>query len=128
MGILTIMVCGILGLAIMGAIILLPLRLRFARALRKKTDQELAQSVFRYEDLYFATIGEGHPDVVAFRDFVQQKNLSGIRKHWSKFRRTFMRLEREAGHRGRPLIMEYYNWYEMSLRELSRRRTVQGLV
>jgi len=117
------LICGVLGIAALGAVLLVPLRLKFVRELRQKTKDELERLAFRYEEEYFSYIGSNHPEVVAFRRLTEQKDLQGIRKRWAELSSSFIRLEKNAGRRGRPLIMDYYNWHELVLRELNRRGT-----
>lgn len=123
MEVLIAVTCGIIGILVLGAVLLLPLKIKFARELRQKTQHELEQLAFRYEDDYFNYIGSEHPEVIAFRTLTEQKDLQGIRKRWNQLSSSFVTLEKKAGHRGRPLIMEYYHWYELVLRELDRRGT-----
>lgn len=123
MEVLIAVTCGIIGILVLGAVLLLPLRIKFARELRQKTHHELEQLAFRYEDDYFNYIGSEHPEVIAFRTLTEHKDLQGIRKRWNQLSSSFVKLEKKAGHRGRPLIMDYYHWYELVLRELDRRGT-----
>jgi hypothetical protein len=117
--------CGVIAITLLGAVILVPLRLRHVRELQALADSELERRAFRYEKTYFLSIGVDHPDTVAFKHFIETKNLSELRANWGRLSRVFRRLERKAGHRGRPLIMEYYNSYELVLAELSRRRRLK---
>lgn len=112
---------GLLIFLVLMALSMLPLRLATTRKLRRMTRDELERSVFRYADGYFRFIGPEHPDVQAFKRLVEARDLAGIRDNWSRLSRSFERLERQAGYRGRPLIMDYYDWYELDLRELARR-------
>jgi hypothetical protein len=121
MEVLIAVACGALGILLLSVVLVLPLRIRFVRELRRKSRQDLERSVFRYENEYFSYIGAEHPEVERFRALTEQKDLQGIRRDWNKLSRLFVTLERKAGHRGRPLIMDYYNWYELELRELNRR-------
>jgi hypothetical protein len=118
-------VCGVFGIALLGAVILLPVRYRFASELKRKSTDELEQIVFRYEPDYFDYLGSEEADVAKFREITATKNLNELRKNWKKLARSFMKLERKAGHKGRPLIMDYYNWHEMAIGELNRRNTYQ---
>lgn len=114
--------CGIVGVFALGMVLLLPLRIKFTRELRRKTRYELEQMVYRYEPEYFSYIGNHNAEVIVFKTLIEQRDLQGIRKSWRNLSRSFLKLERKAGHRGRPLIMEYYCWYELSIRELNSRR------
>jgi hypothetical protein len=123
--ILTIVV-GAAFIWAIGSILLLPIRMREVKELRGITDVELRQRAFFYAREYFATIGEDDPDVVAFRQLVEREDLDGIRKNWKRLCAAFGRLERKSGHRGRPLILDYYLWYELALAELARRTRLQS--
>jgi hypothetical protein len=113
--------CGVIGVGLLSACILLPLRHRQTRILRALSDEDLRLRVFRFEPNYFDYIGLDHPDVVEFRDLVSTRNLSRLRKRWGSLQRSFQRLERRAGRTGRPFILEHYCWYELDLKELARR-------
>jgi hypothetical protein len=117
--------CGVAGIALLGSVLLVPLRLRFVRELRVLPDSDLERRAFRFEETYFQSIGVDHPDVLTFKHLIETADLSELRSNWGRLSRAFMRLERRAGHRGRPLIMEYYNWYELVLAELARRRRLK---
>src|SRR5262249_32764559 len=90
--------------------------------LQDLSDDELAARVFRFEPRYFDYIGRGEPPVVEFRRLVDTRDIRGIASRWGALSRSFTRLERRIGHRGRPLILKYYFWYELACRELMRRR------
>jgi hypothetical protein len=81
----------------------------------------LEARVFNFELDYFSFIGLEHPDVIAFKRLVDSRDLLAIRALWPRLVKSFRRLEHLAGHRGRPLIMDYYEGYEMTLAELTRR-------
>lgn len=59
--------------------------------------------------------------MLAFKRLIEARNLGELRANWGRISRAFLLLERKAGHRGRPLILDYYNWYELVLAELARR-------
>lgn len=82
---------------------------------------ELEQQVFRYERSYFRGLGEGHPDVMEFRRLVEQRDLRGLRLNWGRLQESFLRLELAAGHRGRPLLMDFYFTTSEHLVELCKR-------
>lgn len=103
----TALACGLLGICVMSALFLIPVRRRLAKELRAATDAEVRGRVFRYEREYFQVLGENHPDVAAFRGLVEGEYLDGIRANWRRLSKSFLRLERESGHHGRPLIMDY---------------------
>jgi hypothetical protein len=119
--VLIVIGCGLAGIALIGAAILAPLRRRARLLLRALSNDELATRVFRYEPQYFAYIGQGQPAVVEFQELVRDRDVQRIAARWPSLQRSFRRLERRVGHRGRPLIFEYYNWYELEYRELIRR-------
>jgi hypothetical protein len=83
----------------------------------------LHNTVFRYESDYFAYLGEHHSEVQRFRSAVVKRDLSELRGAWDNLKLRVHILEREAGHTGRPLIMDYYFWYEYDIEELERRAT-----
>ncbi len=116
-------ICGVLGIAALGAVLLLPLRYKFTAALKRKSREELEEMVFRFETEYVDYLGLENEDVVKFKTLVDTKNITELRKNWKKLRRSFHALERKAGHSGRPLIMDYYNWYELEIKELYGRIT-----
>jgi hypothetical protein len=118
--------CGIVGIALLGSIILIPLQLSFVRQLRDLTDTELESRAFRFEDAYFVSVGMADPEVLIFRNLIETESLGEPRAKWRQLRRAFMRLERKRGHRGHPLLMEYYNGYELVLAELARRSRSQN--
>jgi hypothetical protein len=103
------------------AVLVLPFRVRFARELKRKSRLELEAMALRYEDDYFGFIGHDHPDVVTLKQLIAKKDIEGLRSNWPRLSRAFVRLERKAGHTGRPLIMDYYNWHEIVLKQLSSR-------
>ena len=119
--------CGIGALALLSAGILLAPRLRHRAILRNLSDEELKARVFRFEPRYFDYIGSGDAAVLEFRRLVDTRDLRGIKARWESLQRSFLRLERRAGHRGRPLVLEYYNLYELGYRELMRRRRIRLL-
>lgn len=121
MDLLIPLILGILGVLVLMELSILPLRRATVKELRQKTREELEQLVFQYEKDYFEFIGHDHPDVIAFKKLLEARDLHGIRKSWRKLSRTFRGLEHKAGYSGRPLIMDYYFWYELYLKELARR-------
>ena len=122
MDLLIPLILGLLGALVVASLSMLPLRRATVKELRQKTREELEQSVFRYEQGYFDFIGRDHPDVIAFKKLLESRDLHGIRKSWRKLSSTFRGLEHKAGYSGRPLIMDYYHWYELDLKELARRK------
>lgn len=92
------------------------------RVVREFSDEELEQGAFEYVREYFEFIGHEHDAVQEFRRLTEARDLDGLRKRWRKISRQFERLERAAGHTGRPLILDYYGIYRAVLSEHSRRR------
>lgn len=113
---------GIVAIAIFWAVVPFLLKLKVSRELSRKTRLELEESILRYERDYFDYIGHEHPDVIAFKKLVETKNIKGIQEDWSRLSTSFVRLETEAGWRGRPLIMDYYYSHEEILAALAKRR------
>lgn len=97
------------------------LRVRHTETLRNLTDEELAARVFRFEPRYFNCIGPGDPTVLEFQRLIETRDLQGIGSRWRSLARSFQRLERRVGRRGRPLILDYYCWYDLDYAELLRR-------
>ena len=114
---------AIVAIAILGAIVTLLLKLTLSRELSQKARLELERSILRYERDYFDYIGHERPDVIAFKNLVETKDLKGIQEHWSRLSNSFVRLETKAGWRGRPLIMDYYYSYEETLAALAKHGT-----
>src|SRR5215218_4307867 len=92
---------------------MLPLRRRTLAQLRGMSTEELEKQVFMYPSGYFAYIGEGDPAVIRFREIVEARDLSALSREWRSLERTFRGLEHKAGHSGRPLIMDYFFWYDL---------------
>jgi hypothetical protein len=113
---------GVGALALLTLCIHQSLRLRQKVILRNLSDEELNARVFRFEPRYFDYIGSGDAAVLEFRRLVDTRDVRGIKARWASLQRSFLRLERRAGHKGRPLVLKYYNWYELGYRELMRRR------
>jgi hypothetical protein len=114
---------AIVSIALLGAIVKLLLKLILSRELSHKTRLELEKSILRYERDYFDYIGHEHPDVIAFKNLVETKDIKGIQEHWSRLSNSFLRLETKAGWRGRPLILDYYFSYEETLAALAQHET-----
>jgi hypothetical protein len=94
---------------------------KYARQLKSRSLADLEEMVYRYEAEYFKFIGESNASVLEFRQAIENKDISALIKNWITFRSNFQGLEREAGHDGRPLIMDYYYTYEQELNELYKR-------
>jgi hypothetical protein len=128
MELLIALACGAAGIALLGACLIVPLRLRAKSTLRALSDEALATRVFRFETSYFDYIDMGRADdaVIEFRALVQARDVRGIAHRWRSLYRSFTRLERKVGYRGRPLLLDYYFWYELDYRELIRRMRHRG--
>lgn len=118
---LVVVICGVMGVSILEAILLLPLRYKFIAELKRKDRKELENLVFRFETEYFDYLGCENEDVIRFKALVDARDVSELLRSWEKFNRSFKALERRIGHGGRPLIMDYYNWYELEIKELYKR-------
>jgi hypothetical protein len=88
---------------------------------RRTTTAELERAVLDVPLEYFEYIGLQRPSVVRFRELVERKELSQLYQEWPKLEKDFRAGEREAGHQGRPLIMDYLLDYRAYVRELMRR-------
>jgi hypothetical protein len=122
MEILTALIAGVLGVAILSWFLLAPLTQKQKKEIRQITNEELGAEVFRYEKDYFSFIGEQEPEVKEYKNLIERRDFDAIRRNWRRLSGAFVGLERKAGHSGRPLIMDYYLWYEISLKEMKRRR------
>ena len=116
------------GLFITGSLICTPfiafeyfLNRRITKRLTTLSLEELENETFSYPAEYFEEIGENDAAVIRYRDLVTRKDLEGLTKEWSGLYNRFRELERLSGHRGRPLIMEYFLNHEIWIRALSRR-------
>jgi len=87
----------VVAMILLLAIVTLVIKLIVSRELGQKTRSELEQSILRYEQDYFDYIGHEHPDVIAFKDLVETKDIEGIQEHWSRLNTSFVRLETKAG-------------------------------
>jgi hypothetical protein len=112
---------GIVGLFVLSTVILWPFKRKYAAELRQKSKIELENMAFCYADDYFSFIGHDHPEVLQFKELIRHKDLKKLKSDWGRLNRAFRKLERKAGHSGRPLIMDYYCWHEMVFRELEKR-------
>ena len=88
---------------------------------RRKTTVELERVVLDVPMEYFEFIGLQRPSVVRFRELVERKELPLLYREWPALEKDFRRGEREAGHEGRTLIMDYFLDYRVYVRELMRR-------
>ena len=122
MDFLALIICGLLGIALLSFVILYPLRLRFKAMLKRMSTEELEAMAYKYEQIYFLPLGEGNKSVQEFKDLVEKKDLEALIKNWKRLSRSFRKLEIAAGHTGRPAFMEYYDRHELVLQELRRRK------
>ena len=102
--------------------------LRFSKMLRRMSTQEIERLAFGYEEPYFSLLGQGHESVTRFREMIEARDLPAIRANWAHLSRSFRKLERLAGHSGRPLILDYYCYYTLVLREMARRQNVGNVI
>ena len=121
MEILVGIACGIIGLILLGTFLLAPLKYKCWKEIRNKEKAELQKEVFKFIDEYFSFIGYQNPEVHEFRELINKKDLGGIQANWKRLSKSFVAYERKAGHTGRPLILDYYCWYEMWVNELRKR-------
>lgn len=77
--------------------------------------------VFRIEDEYFDFIGKDHSSVKKFKSIIEKKDIGTLSKNWDDLSRKFRKLELNAGHKGRSLIMGYYLDYAQALKVLNQR-------
>ncbi len=104
-----------------------PLKRKVKKELKALSTESLKKAVFRYEKDYFKEINENDPAVVRFREIIEKQDILALRKEWPKLSGRFGQLEREAGHQGRPLMLDYYCWYELDIDVLRKRmRKLRG--
>jgi hypothetical protein len=118
------MLPGLIAAVVLIALVplsLLPFRIATVRRLRRMTREELERSVYSFHEGYFYRLGLDHPDVQTFRKLVETRDLRGLRREWRRLGSSFQRLEQKAGHHDRPLLLDFYDSYELFLRELARR-------
>ena len=82
---------------------------------------DLKNETFIYPNDYFKFIGENDPSVIMFRNLIEKNDIPTLKKQWPGLSNRFRKLEIIAGHRGRPLIMDYFLWYDLNLKILSER-------
>ena len=88
---------------------------------RRTGTPELERMVYHVPSDYFDYIGPHRASVTAFRDLVERKDLAMLDRQWPALEKDFLAAEREAGHSGRPLVMDYLLDYREHVRELMRR-------
>jgi len=106
----------------LGYAAVLPLRRSLLKELRGLSTNELTQRTFQYPTKYFEYIGESHPSVIRFREIVEAKDLSAMSREWKSLEKDFLKLEHQAGHSGRPLIMDYLFWHDLNIKALRERQ------
>lgn len=95
---------------------------RHKTELRRLSTAELTKRTFRYPPEYFSVIGEDHAPVRRFRHMLEEEDLDSLIREWPSLESEFRKLESKAGRTGRPLIMDYYDWYEHVLAEMRKRQ------
>jgi hypothetical protein len=115
--------CGIIGLILLATVLLAPLKYKYWKEIRTKGKEELEKEVFYFAEEYFSFVGYQNAEVQQFRELINKKDVVGIKANWKRLSKSFATLERKAGHKGRPLILDYYCWYEMCVNELRKRNT-----
>lgn len=98
-------------------------KFQYRKKLSVKSLNDLKLEVFRYEKEYFDFIGNNHDDVVTFRRLVDEENLKELARQWGGLSNKFRILEADTGHKGRPLIMDYYLDYDQAVKMLIKRTT-----
>jgi hypothetical protein len=87
------------------------------------SEEQLELEAFRFETKYFEFLGSSKPSVIRYRKLVDSRDLLSLQREWRRLSRDFHKLEREAGHKSRPLIMDYFGPQQMVYSELFRRRS-----
>jgi hypothetical protein len=88
---------------------------------RRTSTTDLEHFVFRIPTEYFDFIGSRRPSAARFRELVESRALVSLYREWPALEKDFLAGERDAGHRGRPLMMDYLLDYRACVRELMRR-------
>lgn len=96
--------------------------LQIKRKATSLSDSELESTILDYAKEYFKYIGEDHFEVMEFKTAVDTGNIPLIVEKWSEYANRFVSYERQAGHKSRPLIMDYYFTYEHYLEEYEKRK------
>jgi hypothetical protein len=109
---------GIVGLAVGGV-------WQTRARLRRMSTPELEGLVWHYEPECFDFLGSAQSSVVEFRRIVESRDLVELSRRWRALANDFVQREREAGHHGRPLIMDYYLDHSEAIAELARRSRTQ---
>ena len=72
-------------------------------------------------DEYLDYVGRDQLSVRTFVSLIDARDLTELYRQWPALEKDFLRGERAAGHRGRPLIMDCMYQYRGYVRELKRR-------
>lgn len=119
----------ILGLVIGGALLwwvfrypLGSLRRKTLNKLRSLSTEELERETFSCPRDYFEFLGESNPSVIRFREIAEARDLNALSQEWKSLEKDFRLLEHQAGHSGRPLIMDYFFWYDLNIKALRERQ------
>ena len=89
--------------------------------MRRMSTPDLERSVWRYEPDYFNWLGPDEPCVIEFRQVTESRDIGRLQARWPALEAEFWRLERRVGHRGRPMIMDFYAEQSQAIAELARR-------
>lgn len=91
------------------------------RYLRQMSEKELRDVIFVYYNEYFDFIGHENETVKKFKDLISREDLDTLYDEWDSIQKEFKNLEVNAGHTGRPLIMDYYLNLKYAMRLLKRK-------
>ena len=117
-----ISVAATLGILIfIGFLVLRYIDYKYFQSLKILSREELEKIVYKVDGEYFEFIGTEHKCVKEFVSMVEKRDLEAISTNWKKMSGQFRKLELQAGHEGRPLIMDYYGFYEQEIKALRRK-------
>jgi hypothetical protein len=94
-------------IALLFGILFTWLDLRIRRRIRSLPDDELAKLAFEDLTEYFNFIGTENEAVQRYLELVDNRDIEKLCREWNRLATAFVSLEREAGHQGRPLLMDY---------------------
>ena len=86
--------------------------------MRRLSTADLERLVFQVPDEYLSFIGSDTPSIREYVQLVGSRDLQKLYKRWPKLQKAFRSAEIAAGHRGRPLVMEYFFDHHAAIREL----------
>ena len=92
----------------------------FAR-LKRMPLGALRDAVCAIPNDYFEYIGKDNPAVCEFNTLVTLHKYEELYSAWPRLQQSFRCAELERGHRGRPLILDYFCSYRSFVRELIHR-------